>query len=146
MSATVLIFAHMLKIAEAPYFRQEDDLSLLGVMDSYFNGIWLTLITLTTVGYGDIPPCTTFGRLILMTVAIWGSFIMSLLVVVIQSVFELPVEEKMALRHINLTRHAAKAITLAMKYFRAKRKANMLRYQRNPMYEQKSRFLKALKA
>lgn len=115
-------------------------------MDSYFNGVWLTLITLTTVGYGDIPPCTTAGRVVLMVVAIWGSFIMSLLVVVIQSVFDLPVEEKMALKHINLTRHAAKAITTAIKFFLAKRKINMLRFNRNPMYERKSRFLQALKA
>ena len=114
MVSTVMIFGHVLKIAELPYFRQEDDISLKNSMDHYFNSIWLTLITLTTVGYGDIPPCTLLGRITLMTVALWGSFIMSLLVLMLSSIFELQLNEMMALRHINLTRHAALVITRSM--------------------------------
>ena len=62
-------------------------------MDHYFTSMWLTLITLTTVGYGDIPPCTFFGRIILMCVALWGAFIMSLITVMLQAIFSLPIHE-----------------------------------------------------
>lgn len=90
--------------------------------DDYFTAIWETLITLTTVGYGDIPMVTILGRLTCMATALWGSFIMSLLVLMLSSIFELDINEVMALRHINLTRHAAKVITRSMKLFIARMK------------------------
>ena len=83
LSSTILIFAHAAKIFETPYFRAEDDIGLKSSMDSYLNAIWMTVITLTTVGYGDLYPCTTGGRIVIMTLALWGSFIMSLLVVML---------------------------------------------------------------
>ena len=52
----------------------------------------------------------------------------------------------MALRHINLTRHAANAITKSMKFYLAKLKLHRLRLKRSPQYLQKSRFLMAIKA
>lgn len=86
---TIFVFAHVVKIFEAPYFRAEDDVGLRSSMDYYYNAVWMTVITLTTVGYGDIYPCTTAGRFVFMTLALWGSFIMSLLVVMLQQVFDL---------------------------------------------------------
>lgn len=43
------------------YVEQDSDQSAL---KSYGNAIWYTLVTLTTVGYGDIFPATTYGRAI----------------------------------------------------------------------------------
>jgi voltage-gated potassium channel Kch len=62
-------------------------------MDEYFNCWWEVLMTITTVGYGDIMPFTTIGRLIIMVAAIWGAFLMSLMVVVLESIFNLPINE-----------------------------------------------------
>ena len=142
---TNLVFGHMIKITETPYYRQEPDPALYGMMDNYFNTFWLTLITITTVGYGDIYPCTTFGRGVVMLVALWGSFIMSLLVVVMQSIFDMPVQESLALKHINMTRNAARAIVTSLKYFLARRKHHMLRCRRNPLFERKSKFIREMK-
>jgi len=46
-------------------------------LDSYWNSLWLTVVTMTTVGYGDLYPKTIGGRLIGMIVCIWGIFITS---------------------------------------------------------------------
>ena len=97
---TIVVFAHVIKIAELPYFRLEPDDNFKNVMEDYFSSVWLTVITMTSVGYGDIPPATTIGRVLCIVLAIWGSFLVSLLVVQLKSVFNLPQNELMAMREI----------------------------------------------
>jgi voltage-gated potassium channel len=89
-TSTILILSYLVRIFELPYFRMkpEDD-ELHNMMDNYFNALWLIVITLTTVGYGDVSPCTNPGRLIAMISALWGAFLISLLVLTVGSVFEL---------------------------------------------------------
>eukprot|EP00347_Sterkiella_histriomuscorum_P018433 403345527 len=45
--------------------------------DSYWNAIWLTIVTMTTVGYGDLYPKSFGGRVIGVIICIWGIFITS---------------------------------------------------------------------
>ena len=48
---------------------------------------------MTTVGYGDIYPITPFGRVIGVIAALWGTFVISLLIIVATEVFTLkPIE------------------------------------------------------
>jgi len=46
-----------------------------------YNSLWLMLMTMTTVGFGEIYPTTYFGRIIAIIACIIGNFILSLLVV-----------------------------------------------------------------
>ena len=85
MSITTLFFgslfisSYIIRIVELPYFR------MVGVneFDSFLNANYMVVITLTTVGYGDLSPGTPVGRILIMTVAVLGAFIIGLLVVVI---------------------------------------------------------------
>ena len=48
-------------------------------INSFFDAFWYTLVTITTVGYGDITPESTIGRLaalilLIAGVAIFGAF------------------------------------------------------------------------
>jgi hypothetical protein len=52
-------------------------------ISNFENALWLTIITMTTVGYGDFYPRTTFGRIIDIILVVWGTFIVSLMVVVL---------------------------------------------------------------
>ena len=89
-TSTILILSYLIRIFELPYFRmKESDDELHKMMDSYFNALWLIVITLTTVGYGDVSPCTFPGRVIAMISALWGAFLISILVLTVSSVFEL---------------------------------------------------------
>lgn len=57
--------------------------------NSLENSIWCVIITMTTVGYGDYYPRTFFGRLLDIIVAIWGVFIVSMLMVTLTSTLKL---------------------------------------------------------
>jgi hypothetical protein len=44
---------------------------------------------MTTVGYGDVYAVSPFGRMISIINALWGAFVISLLVASIGKIFEL---------------------------------------------------------
>lgn len=90
---SILIFSLSLRIAERDVERIYEslyDTSLGGSQKSgtndisdFSNALWLTIITMTTVGYGDYYPRTTFGRVIDVILVVWGTFVVSLMVVVL---------------------------------------------------------------
>jgi hypothetical protein len=53
--------------------------------NSFFNGLWLVVVTMTTVGYGDVYPKTFGGRVVGMTLCIWGMFCTSFFTVTLSN-------------------------------------------------------------
>ena len=45
------------------------------------NAFWVTIVTMTTVGYGDFYPKSHMGRLMGIIISLWGVFFVSLFVV-----------------------------------------------------------------
>lgn len=91
-----------------PYYRQlpKDD-SNYRELDGIASSMWLVIITLTTVGYGDIYPCTFPGRCVTIIIALSGSLLMALVVTIVTAQMELAPKHKIALHHMQLTRKAA---------------------------------------
>jgi voltage-gated potassium channel len=50
-------------------------------------GLWWAMQTVTTVGYGDVTPEHTSGRLVGVVVMLWGIAFVSILVAAITSTF-----------------------------------------------------------
>jgi len=46
-----------------------------------YNSYWLVVETITTIGYGDIYPTTYFGRVLAIIACIFGTFVLTLLIV-----------------------------------------------------------------
>lgn len=80
------------------------------------------MITMTTVGYGDVVPGTSFGRLTVIAAALWGTFLISILILSVGNIFKLQQTEQKALNHLLQTRKAALSITAFMKYLLAKKR------------------------
>lgn len=118
---SVLILAYLIRIFELPYGFT------VGVItwNAYFDSIWCTIITMTTVGYGDVVPATLFGRLFAITAAIWGTFLISLLILSVGNIFNLTYQEQRALNHLLQTRSAARSITAFMRFLLAKKRYNI---------------------
>ena len=121
-SATILTFAYFIRIFEKPYYRATNN----PLFDSYFESVWFTVVTSTTIGYGDVSPGTSPGKLAVIILAFWSAFLTSLLIVTMDGIFQMSTNQKIAMKHIKLTRKAAVAITKGIKYFRAKKDLHFL--------------------
>lgn len=92
-SSSALIFSYAVYLAER-------NISLVvcepNVACTFGNALWLVLMTITTVGYGDYFPQTPLGRIIIFMVAVWGTFIVSITVVVVSNTLKMEKKEKEA--------------------------------------------------
>ncbi|TNV85946.1 hypothetical protein FGO68_gene8142 [Halteria grandinella] len=117
LSASILIVAYILRIFEIVYYRA------IGLQDfeQYFEGIYCAVITMATVGYGDVAPVSHVGRFIIMITSIWGAFIFTLVIVAFSMIFNLNPTQKKAMHHLIVTRKAAATIANSWRYYRAKK-------------------------
>jgi ATP-dependent exoDNAse (exonuclease V) beta subunit len=56
--------------------------------------MWLIIVTMTTVGYGDISPNTIGGRIVCMISCLGGVFLMGMIICSVTDIFDLEPHEK----------------------------------------------------
>lgn len=56
-------------------------------MNNIFNNLWFVIVSITTVGYGDITPNTVYGKIFSLVLLIIGVFIFSAITGAISSYF-----------------------------------------------------------
>ena len=78
---SVMLLSYIIRLFERPSYRQlaSDDVNYRA-LDSYFNANYWMVITMTTVGYGDITPGTWMGRATIIIACLVGSFIMAIFI------------------------------------------------------------------
>lgn len=64
----------------------------------YTKVFWFVVVTMSTVGYGDITPKTIPGRILAFLLSIWGVFIISLVVLIFFNFMKLDDQEAMSLK------------------------------------------------
>eukprot|EP00347_Sterkiella_histriomuscorum_P010295 403376853 len=90
MVVSTVIFGYQLRIFEGPVSQASGQ-----DFNSMINSMWNVLITMTTVGYGDIYPKSLMGRVVGVIVCFWGVFIVSFFVVTLNNMLTFsPNEEK----------------------------------------------------
>jgi len=89
---------------------------------NYWNTIWCLVITMTTVGYGDFYPSSTFGRASSIISCICGLFCISMLIVTVTNVLQFEQCEEsvyLILKRIRLSKDKDKlAASLVSKYLK----------------------------
>lgn len=83
--------------------------------DFIWNGSWASVLTITTVGYGDYYASTLLGRIVTVIVAIWGNFITSLMVLTLSKILDLNKRQSNAVRKFYKKTQNRQIITLAQK-------------------------------
>jgi len=92
---SVVTFSFILRVVELPYEQYlKNPADIRNNLRDYGSAIWLTVITMTTVGYGDIFPHTAFGQITAILTALWGTFVISLLIMVTAQIFEFTPREQ----------------------------------------------------
>jgi len=141
---STFILAEVLRIFELPW-EINQNINSVDLKD-YASAIWLIIITSTTVGYGDIYPHTSGGRIICVITAFWGTFLVSLLVLVVANVFDLSGDERQAIAFIKQSRSAATSIGNAFKFYLRKKEYYLEKLAKDPDFTvEGSTFLRELK-
>ena len=97
-----LVFGFAITTFERPLYPDqqppEDDPSYLDYQDYTYlwNGMWLVVLVMTTVGYGELFPKTHSGRAVCVITAFFGVFLVSLMVVTLTSSSEFSKYQKQA--------------------------------------------------
>ena len=81
---SVIIFSSAMYYAEHGTTSAKDDSSFKSIPDAF----WYTLVTMTTVGYGDYFPLSIAGKLVGGACAINGVLVVAMVVPVIVNNFE----------------------------------------------------------
>jgi hypothetical protein len=81
--------------------------------ENYLDNCWVILITMLTVGYGEMVPNTHFGRAVASIGAILGMLILSILVVTMSNIIELNRNENRAYKLMQKKEYKKKTVCLA---------------------------------
>lgn len=71
-----------IRIFERPVTKALNEVGETDAMDfgNFLNCFWFIIITMTTVGYGDLYPRTFFGRALNFCISLYGISIVSMIV------------------------------------------------------------------
>jgi len=94
---SIVFFAQAVRIAEAPLIRITPDMDYF----DFLNSVWAVVLTMTTVGYGDIFPRTGVGRVIMFFCSVTGVVVIALIVTTVQSELQMENSESRAFTVIN---------------------------------------------
>lgn len=145
MILSILIFGFALRNVELG-FMQYKDISKFQDWSYAWNGFWCVMITILTVGYGDFYPQTVLGRIIAVVACLWGTFLISLMVVSLTISVEFTPQEQKAYEelkkgelHSDLKKKALELIrySVKLKNFPEKREEII-------DHDQKMKYIKAI--
>ena len=85
MSVAVLLnwtlVAWCLRLSESQWIIKANDLeNSIGAVTDYLDCIWMSIITFTTIGYGDFYPKSHLGRLFAISLGVTGAVCTAILV------------------------------------------------------------------
>ena len=100
-------------------------------LDHYFNCVWLVLVSMTGIGFGDLFPQTLLGRLTASCAFCWGALLAALLVMTTIRVTELTESEKRVSHMIQYTRNRTALKQRGAFYIQAAWAAYLERLQRS---------------
>lgn len=112
---SILVFSLSVRIFERGFLSEssQQDYSYI------WNSMWLVMLTMTTVGYGDFFPRTHFGRFIIVLACLWGIFLISLMIVTLTNFILFKNEESRSFDYMKKVEAMDRSKKFARLYIRA---------------------------
>mmetsp|Transcript_10650 Transcript_10650/g.26467 ORF Transcript_10650/g.26467 Transcript_10650/m.26467 type:complete len:513 (+) Transcript_10650:2-1540(+) len=107
LGAIVLVFASAIYVVEPRIYCPEVD-NCSDHIDSLPTALWLTIVTLTTVGYGDLYPRTDWGRIFVAILVIASLLYMAIPIGIVGNAFNHVWEDRDRLLLMQCTRKRLK--------------------------------------
>jgi len=82
----IILYSYMMMMFERPTAE--------GPLRNLINSIWLIIVTMTTVGYGDVYPTTRLGRLVAISASFSALIMIAISINLVQSSLELSSRER----------------------------------------------------
>lgn len=79
---SIYMFAFSFRIAEYQFLSES-------TVTAYLNVTWMTVITMSTVGFGDMTPATPLGRMVTVICTVWGVFVIAVMLGVLTQILSL---------------------------------------------------------
>lgn len=145
--SAILSFALALRVFE--YFtvpHNEDATQIKGQrgddnhLKDFVNSVWITIVTMTTVGYGDYVPKENYGRVICIISCIIGLLLVSIIVVSLEMITDFSEEEKKAysiIKKINADQNVilkASEVIIALSILRIRTMTNKIKLSERFVY------------
>lgn len=117
MILSIFIFGYAIRNIELGFMQYKDE-SKFQDWSYAWNGFWCVIITILTVGYGDFYPQTVLGRIIAVVACLWGTFLISLMVVSLTISVEFTPQEQKAYEELKKGEMYSKLKKLALEFIR----------------------------
>lgn len=102
---SALLASVAIRVFERPY------VDIWGQDFAYYpNVVWFTYVTMTTIGYGDYVTATQLGRLVAILIGVWGLFVFSMMIYIIDNTFQMSKSQTKSFQAIKQKRKAAQLI------------------------------------
>jgi hypothetical protein len=90
------------------------------------DAFWITIVTFTTVGYGDVTPSTTSGKMVMTGAMLFGVLVMALPIGVISTNFNAEFLKNQIAKRKRMDAMAKKAMKTALKSYRRETRRKMI--------------------
>jgi hypothetical protein len=116
--STTLIFSYLMKIIEGPVYAISPYSQQYNNDFRYIlNCFWYTLVTMTTVGYGDYVPYTNLGRFVGIIIAFTGTLFVAVLIICLQQSLSLNEVEKKTVNFVDRVANKEELKVYASHYY-----------------------------
>lgn len=136
---SMFFFTHVTLILERNPLKNEES-----VLEGWPDGLWYIMVTMLTIGYGDIVVQTFFARIIIIFLVIWGNLWSSIFLSAIYPYLQLTTREEKAYNQINRMILKEKIENYASKVITKMLQLNMLKKIDEKNYKKVQRYNKEL--
>jgi hypothetical protein len=113
---SALLASIAIRVFERPY------IDIWGQDFAYYpNVVWFTFVTMTTIGYGDYVTATELGRLVAILIGVWGLFVFSMMIYIIDNTFKMSKKQTKSFQVIKQRREAAELIEEFLFYYQIRK-------------------------